>query len=105
MARGNLRVVTHSQTIQEGSSAATFVKAIDAAIDIKGEVYVVNAANTTKRRGKALISTNASLFRSSQALEHDKKMFVDTDSSDSWKKDLLERLIEKLALGWKVDIV
>lgn len=105
MARGNLRVVTHSQTIQEGSSAATFVKAIDAAIDIKGEKCVVNAANTIKRRGKDLISTNASLFRSSQALEHDKKMFVDTHSSDSRKKNLLERLIEKLALDWKVDIV
>ena len=101
-----LQVVFPDGTIIKRSvSADTFADAVNEAIARCGIDNVVNAANKAKG-GKPLISnvhSDYAKYRNMKELKIE-GWYVDTDSSNIWKKELLEKLFKELKLPWKVSI-
>lgn len=106
MKRGELQVELPDGTIiKRPVSADTFADAVNEAIARCGIENVVNAANKAKG-GKPLISnvpSDYAKYRNMKALEIE-GWYVDTDSSNIWKKELLEKISHELELPWKISI-
>lgn len=107
MNRGGLQVKFPDGTIIRRSvSADTLTDVINKVIAKYGITHVLNAANKAKG-GKPLISNNPSVYakyRNMKALEIE-GWYVDTDSSDTRKQEILEKVFDELGLSCKVDVI